>query len=204
MKKPIKTIFTDIGGVLLTNGWDHTSRELASRTFKLNLGEMNRRHEETFDNYEVGKITLDEYLTRVVFYKKQSFSREEFRKFMLAQSKPYPEMLKLMRTLKAKHKLKIVVLSNEGRELNEYRIRKFKLNEFADFFISSSFVHVRKPDRDIYQMALDTCQVSPHEAVYIDDRPIFVQMGRSLGIPSIQHTDVESTRGQLAALGLLT
>ena len=154
MKSPgkIKTLFLDIGGVLLTDGWQTGSRKLAAKAFRLDFSETEERHRMVFDTYEEGKLTLEEYLTWVVFYKKRSFTRTKFRKFMFAQSKPYPEMVELVRQLKAKHGLKIIVLSNEARELNAYRINKFKLDGFVDAFVSSCFVHLRKPDADIFRL----------------------------------------------------
>jgi putative hydrolase of the HAD superfamily len=199
---PITSLFIDLGGVLLTNGWDRHSRELAAQTFHLDRAEMNERHHLTFDTYEVGKLTLDQYLTRVVFYEKRGFTPEEFREFMFAQSKAFPEMVELIRTLKARNNLKIAVVNNEGRELNESRIRNFQLGEFVDFFISSCFVHVRKPDEDIYRIALDIAQVPPDQVAYLDDRLMFVQIAETLGIRGIHHTDYDSTCAKLAELGL--
>jgi len=109
----IRTLFLDIGGVLLTDGWDHHARKRAATNFKLELAEMEDRHHLTFDTYEEGKLTLEEYLGRVVFYQKRPFTRAQFRRFMFAQSKPYPEMIELIRILKAKYGLKIIVVSNE-------------------------------------------------------------------------------------------
>jgi putative hydrolase of the HAD superfamily len=204
MKKtlPITCLFVDIGGVLLTNGWDHQARKRAAEIFGLDLDEMEDRHHLTFDTYEEGKLTLDEYLSRIVFYRKRSFTRAQFRKFMFAQSKPFPEMIGLVRRLKSRHGLKIAVVSNEGRELNTHRIQTFKLGGFVDFFISSCFVHFRKPDVDIFRMALDIAQVPVSRVVYIDDRAMFVQIAKSLGIHGIHHTDYKSTRARLASFGL--
>jgi len=204
MRKTIRitALFTDIGGVLLTNGWDHQARKRAAKMFDLDLDEMEDRHHLTFDTYEEGKLTLDEYLGRVVFYQKRSFTRAQFSKFMFAQSKPFPEMIELVRRLKSKHGLKVAVVSNEGRELNAHRIQTFKLDSFVDFFISSCFVHFRKPDEDIFRMALDIAQVPASQVLYIDDRLMFVQIAKSLGIHGIHHTDYKSTRAKLAAFGL--
>lgn len=199
----ISALFLDIGGVLLTNGWDHNARELAAWAFDLDLQEMQERHRLTFDTYEVGKLTLEQYLNRVVFYQKRTFTPEQFRKFMFEQSKPFPEMIELVRDLKARYGLKIAVVSNEGRELTEYRIQHFELNEFVDFFISSCFVHFRKPDEDIFRVALDIAQVPADRVIYVEDRPMFVQVAESLGIRSIRHTDYETTRSELASFGLL-
>ena len=198
----ITCLFLDIGGVLLTNGWDHHARKRAVTNFKLESAEMEDRHHLTFDTYEEGKLTLEEYLSWVVFYKKQPFTRAQFRRFMFAQSKPYPEMIELVAKLKARHGLKIAVVSNEGRELNAYRIRKFKLDGLVDFFISSCFVHLRKPDADIFRLALDIAQVPARQIVYIDNTPMFVQIAEGLEIRSILHTDYVSTCTKLASFGL--
>jgi putative hydrolase of the HAD superfamily len=201
-KSSITTIFTDIGGVLATNGWDRGSRRRAIDLFNLDPEETEERHHLTFDTYEVGKITLDEYLQRVVFYKKRSFSADTFKKFMFSQSKPFPEMMKLMKQLKNQYGINIAVVSNEGRELAEYRIKEFKMNGFVDFFIVSSFVHFRKPDADIYKIALDTAQVSATEVLYLEDRAMFVQVAETLKIHGLRHIDYQSTCEKLAKFGL--
>ena len=198
----ITCLFLDIGGVLLTDGWTHEARQAAAGRFNLDLQEMEDRHHLTFDTYEVGKLTLDEYLHRIVFYRKRPFTREKFREFMFAQSKPHPEMIELVCRLKAQYQLEIAVVSNEGRELNLHRIKKFKLDAFVDFFISSCFVHFRKPDTDMYRLALDVAQVPARQVVYIEDRPMFVQVAQTLGIRGIHHVNYESTRDALAAFGL--
>ena len=195
------TIFTDIGGVLLTNGWDREGRKKAIRHFRLDPEETEERHHLTFDTYESGKISLSEYLKRLVFYTKRNFTEEEFRHFMFDQSKPFPEMLALIRGIKEKYGIKIAVVSNEGRELNDHRIRKFKLGEFVDFFISSCFVHYRKPDADIFKVALDIAQVPAEKVIYLEDRPLFVQVADTLGIRGILHLDFETTRLELAKVG---
>jgi len=198
----ITTLFLDIGGVLLSDGWNRESRKNAAVTFKLNQSEIEDRHHLTFDTYEVGKISLDEYLERVVFYEKRHFSSGEFKEFMYAQSHPYPETIAMVSQIKKRYNLKVAVVSNEGRELTEYRIKKFKLYDFVDFFISSCFVHLRKPDADIFRMALDTAQVKGKQVVYIEDRPMFVQVADGLGINGIHHVDHISTVAKLKAFGL--
>jgi putative hydrolase of the HAD superfamily len=198
----ITCVFLDIGGVLLTDGWNREFRTLSAREFSLNPEELENRHHQAFETYEAGKLSLEEYLDRVVFHQKRSFTRAQFQKFMFAQSRPYPEMIDLVVKLKAKYGLKIVVVSNEGRELNVYRIRKFKLDGFVDSFISSCFVHVRKPDADIFRLALDISQAPAQQIVYIENTPMFIQIAESLGIQSILHTDYRTTRAKLASFGL--
>jgi putative hydrolase of the HAD superfamily len=197
------TLFVDIGGVLLSDGWVHKYRALAASTFDLNFKEMEIRHYQNFNTYELGKLTIEEYLKRVVFYEGRRFSFNVFKKFMFSQSKSYPQMINLISKLKAKYGLKIVAVSNEARELNAYRIRTFKLDRVIDAFISSCYVHLRKPDEDIFRLALDIAQVPLKQIVYIENTFMFVQVAEHLGIRSIFHTDYKSTQAKLASLGLV-
>ena len=202
MSSKIHALFLDVGGVLLTNGWDRHSRKLAASTFGFDYAEMDERHHLTYDTYESGKINLGTYLERIVFFRPRSFSKEDFTKFMFDQSKPHSDMIAFCKELKAKHHLKVGVISNEAREVNEYRIEKFGLGSFVDFFVSSCFVHLRKPDEDIFKLALDMVQVDPSACVYVDDRPLFVEVARKLGMSSIHHQNLETTRQALESHGL--
>jgi len=199
---PITTLFVDVGGVLLTNGWDHHARRRAAKHFNLKWAAMEDRHGLNFAVHEEGRITFEEYLDRVVFYQNRSFTRSQFRLFMFAQSKPYTKMIRMVRNLKARYGLRIAVVSNESRVVNAYRIHKFKLSGFVDTFISSCFVHARKPDVEMFRLALDIAQASPRQVLYIENTPMFVQIAEGLGIRSILHTDYKSTRAKLASFGL--
>ena len=199
---PVATLFLDIGGVLLTNAWGHESRRKAAEVFNLNYSDIDVRHHLNQVTYEEGKLTLGEYLTRVIFYEKRDFTPDQFREFMFAQTTPFMEMIELIRQLKEKYRLKIAVINNEGRELNEYRIKKFQLDRLVDFFISSCFVHFRKPDADIFRVALDIAQVPVEHIVYIEDLQMFVDVARDLGIRGIRHKNYQSTSAELASMGL--
>lgn len=204
MKKSasITCMFLDIGGVVLTDGWDRHARRRAMTHFKLEPAETEPRHHLVWDTYQAGKLTLDEYFDHVVFFHKRSFSRAQFRRFMFAQSQPYPDMIDLIARLRARHRLKIVVVSNEGRELNAHRVRKFRLAKFVDVFVSSCFAHVLKPDADIFRLALDVAQTPAQSVVYIDDTPMFVEVAEGMGIRGIVHTDQETTNTALTLLRL--
>jgi putative hydrolase of the HAD superfamily len=198
----ISTLFLDIGGVLLTNGWDRHMRRSAAEKFELDPEEMDERHHLTFDTYEEGELSLDEYLTRVIFYEKRRFTREDFKAFMLSRSEEMPKMIDFMRRLKERCGLKMAAISNEGRELTLYRVKKYNLGSFIDFFIVSCFVHLRKPDLRLYHLALDCAQVTTEESVYIDDRKMFVEVAQEIGLHGIHHTGYEETRNSLNELGL--
>jgi putative hydrolase of the HAD superfamily len=201
--KRINCLFLDIGGVLLSDGWGHEFRQQAAEKFNLDIPEMELRHKLLFVVYEEGRITLDEYLDRVVFYQKRDFTKETFRDYMFSLTVPDNNMIALIKNLKAAYQLKIVVVSNEARELNKYRLDKFQLNSFVDFFVSSCYIHIRKPDARIFALALDLADVAANEVIYLDDVQMFVDVASGVGITSIHHTDYESTTKALADLGLI-
>jgi putative hydrolase of the HAD superfamily len=199
---PVTTLFLDIGGVMLSNGWGHESRRAAAEVFHLDFNDMEERHHLTFVTYEEGKLTMREYFNRIVFYRKRDFTPDQFRDFMFAQTTPFVNMIEFILKLKEQYGLKIAVVNNEARELNVHRIKKFKLNQFVDFYISSCFVHFRKPDADIFRIALDIAQIPAEHVIYIENTKMFVDVARDLGIRSIHHTDYKSTRSELSLLGL--
>ena len=201
---PITCLFVDIGGVLLTDGWPQQARQRAAAAFDLDLSELEERHGLNFTTYEEGRLTLDDYLDWVVFHRARPFSRAQFREFMFAQSQPYPDMIALVAQLKARYAMKIVAVSNEARELNDHRIRRFELDRLFDFFISSCFIGLRKPDPAMFRLALDIAQVPADQIVYIENTAMFVAVADGLGVRGIAHTDAESTAAALRGFGLWT
>lgn len=201
--KTITTLFLDIGGVVLTNGWGRGQRNNAVKHFKLNNEEMNERHHLTFDTYEQGKLSLHEYLNRIVFYEKRKFSEDDFIEFMFRQSLPYEDTINYFKELKKRYHLNIIAVSNEGRELNAHRIKKFKLNELFDAFVSSCYVHLRKPDADIFKMATDISQTTPEHTLYIDDRLMFVEVAQTLGMHGIHFQSLEAAKHKLTKFGFV-
>lgn len=191
-----KIIFFDIGGVILSNGWGHESRQAAAKKFAFDYEEMNYLHEFIFNVYEIGRITLDEYLNTVLFYKQRNFSKEEFIEFMYAQSVLFPGMLDWLIEWRERHadKFRFIAINNEGKELNDYRIQKFHLHDCFDAFISSCEVGMRKPDPGIFKLALGIAQAKPEDCIYFDDRSILVDAAAKLGIESHQHKTLESTK----------
>lgn len=190
----IKVVFFDIGGVLLTNGWGHESRQKAAKKFGLNYEEMDVLHDFIFNVYEIGKVTLDDYLDTVVFNHPRDFTKEAFKAFMFSQSVELPDMLLWLKEWKKHCGFRVISINNESRELNDYRIKKFSLHQFFDAFISSCHVGMRKPDPGIFNLALGIAQVSNEECVYFDDRLMLVQAAQKLGIRSFHHEDFESTK----------
>jgi putative hydrolase of the HAD superfamily len=197
---PVKFLFFDIGGVLLSNGWGHESREKAAIQFGIDYAEMDGLHDFIFNVYEIGSITLDNYLDTVVFNHPRDFTREDFKAFMYAQSVELPGTLAWLKEWKKDCGFQVFSINNEGRELNEYRVKKFKLHECFDGFISSCEVKMRKPDPGIFQLALGITQASAAECVYFDDRIMFVNAAQKLGIKAYQHLNFEATKSILEAL----
>ena len=200
----ITTLFLDIGNIILTNGWDTASRKQASKIFNLDYDEFSERHGYLSSLYEEGRITLNDYLDKAIFYDERSFSKADFKNFMFSQSKPIPEMIELFKRLKSKHKLKVVALNNEGLELSRHRVETFKLTELIDFFVTSCFVKMKKPDENIYKLAMDLAYVTSEESLFIDDRYFNVETAAKLGMNAFQHKDYKTTKEKLAQYGLKT
>ncbi len=198
----ITTLFLDIGSVLLTNGWDTASRKLASKKFNIDYEDFAERHGYLSSLYEEGKMTLNDYLDKAIFYEERSFSKTDFKNFIFSQSEPIPKMIELFKNLKSKYKLKIVSLNNEGLELSRYRVETFKLNDLFDFFVTSCFVNMRKPDENIYKLAMNLAYSKCEESLFIDDRYFNVETAANLGINAFQHKDYKTTREELARYGL--
>lgn len=195
MKSACKILFSDIGGVLLTNGWGHLSRQAAAEKFGVDYDEMDELHHFIFNVYEIGRITLDEYLNTVIFHQPRDFSREEFKDFIFQQSQQLPDTLPwLVQWKKAHPEVKIISINNEARELNNYRIKTFRLHDFFDAFVSSCEVGMRKPDPGIFRLALGIAQAEPHECLYFDDRPMLVAAAKKEGIQAYHHKSFEETK----------
>ena len=198
----IRAIFWDVGGVLLTNAWDHTQRSAALAHFHLDEQEFHDRHEMVVSSFERGKITLDEYLDRTVFYRPRSFAREEFRDFMFSLSQALPGVLEFALALRDSDKYFMGTINNESRELNAYRIEKFGLRQIFRVFVSSCFVGLRKPERDIYRLALETTQFPGEECCFIDDRSLNLECAAKLGMKTIEMKGVEQLRADLEKFGV--
>lgn len=193
MSKKITTLFCDLGGVLLTNGWDTTSRKEAAKLFGYDYNEAESRHKLLFGDYEIGSITLDTYLHYVIFDQPRSFTPQQYKDFMYSQSKPLDGMLDFIKQLRQKYGLKVVVVSNEGRDLTDYRINTFSLKDYVDIFVVSCFIGIKKPDKRIFEIALDISQVHPENVLYLEDRELFVEIAKGLGIRGIHHVDLATT-----------
>ena len=198
----ITTVFWDIGGVILTNGWDHAARREAARVFRLDWDELQERHDLSFPALDSGQITLDKYLDRALFYCPRPFTREEFTAFLFAQSKEYPEARAVLDAVVRSRKYLVGAINNESRELNEYRIQKFDLRRDFLVFFSSCYVHSRKPEEMIYRVALDVTQRPAAECIFIDDRALNLDCPRKLGMNVIQYQNAEQLRSDLRKYGV--
>lgn len=199
-KKSGIVIFFDIGGVLLSNGWGHESREKAAEKFGIDYKKMDYLHSFIFNIYEIGKITLDDYLDWVVFNEPRDFSKVDFKTFMFSQSVELPDMLQWLKKWKAATGYTILSVNNEGRELNQYRIKTFGLHECFDGFISSCEVGMRKPDPGIFLLATGIAQLPPRDCFYFDDRQVLVKAAANCGLNSHLHKDFETTRSILESI----
>jgi putative hydrolase of the HAD superfamily len=195
-------LFFDVGGVILSNGWDRPTRARAVEKFGLDPEEFDSRHELVVHTWEMGQIGLDEYLARTVFYRRRAFTRDEFEAFLFAQSELHPGAIAAVKRLAATGRWLMATLNNESRELNEFRIRKFGLREAFSIFLSSCYLGVRKPDEKIYRLALGITQREPAESVFIDDRDINLEAASRLGMRVVHYRDPEQLLADLARFGV--
>lgn len=198
----IDSLFWDIGGVLATNGWDHNSRLEAAQAFSFDWEEFRERHDLSFPAFDGGQITLGQYLDRTLFYRARDFTREEFTAFMFAQSKEFPDSRAVLDDAARTGRYYIASINNEPRELNQYRIEAFNLRKDFQAFFSSCYLHSRKPEEQIYRIALDVSQRAPERSVFIDDRPLNLENPRRLGMQVIHFQNAQQLRADLKALGI--
>jgi putative hydrolase of the HAD superfamily len=198
----VTAVFWDVGGVILSNGWDRAARAEAAKKFGLDWEDFQDRHELASPAFETGQITLDTYLQRTVFYRKRAFTREEFVAFIFAQSEEFPESRAILSALAQTRKYLLATINNEPRELNIRRIEQFNLRREFEAFFSSCFVHIRKPDEAIYRLALEVTQRRPEECLFIDDRALNLECARQMGMRTIHFENAAQLRQDLQANGV--
>jgi len=198
----ITTIFFDIGGVLLTDGWGHDSRRAAAEKFGLDWDEYADRHEKVGHAIETNRMSLEQYLDRTIFYRPREFSREEFRAFIFAQSQPKPESIEIVAQLAGAKKYFLATINNEILELNVYRLEQFGLRNYFPVFFSSCFLGLRKPDEAIYRLVLQVTQQAADRCIFVDDREVNLECPRELGMNTILFHDAAQLRSELTELGI--
>lgn len=199
---PFTVLYTDIGGVLGTNGWDTELRRRLCGHFNVDFDDIEERHRLMFDSYERGFLSLVDYLRYVFFSSPRSFTIDDLRDYTFNQSVVWPENVAFFKQVKLANKLKMGLISNEGQGITEHRVGKFGLRQLADFMVISHYVHMRKPDHEIWRLALNLAQAHPHESIYVDDREMFVNVAAELGFTAVHHTCLEGTRRRFRELGL--
>ncbi|MCL5005839.1 MAG: HAD-IA family hydrolase [Acidobacteria bacterium] len=198
----ITALFWDVGGVLLTNGWDRRARQRAVKEFKLDWEDFEDRHELMVTRFETGHLTLERYLERTIFYRPRDFSKDQFREFMFAQSRPIEGTLDLAGRLARTGRYLLATLNNESRELNLYRIEHFGLRKCFSVFLSSCFLAVKKPDDEMFRLALDLCQRAPEECVFIDDRELNLECASRSGLQTIRYRNAAQLESDLRGAGV--
>ena len=193
----ITTMFWDIGGVILTNGWDRHSRREAAKVFDLDYEEFQDRHDLSFPALDAGRITLDEYLDRTLFYRARPFTREEFTAYIFAQSREFRETRAVLDDVTKENKYFIGSINNEPLELNEYRIEAFDLRRNFEVFFSSCYLSSRKPEESIFRIALEVTQRPPEKCIFVDDRALNLEVPRRLGMHVIHYQDAAQLRSEL-------
>jgi putative hydrolase of the HAD superfamily len=199
----VKTILFDVGGVLLTNGWDHAERAAVLAHFSLDREAYEARHAQANDLWEKGLITADEFLKETVFFEPRPFTAAEFLEQMKAQSKVLPQgALGILQELRASQNIQLAILNNEAKELDDFRIDRFQLQKYFSAFFSSCYLGLRKPDAKIYRLALEVLHRRAEEVIFVDDREENCAAARNLGIHGILYRGEAQFRSSLEELGI--
>lgn len=199
----IRAIYWDIGGVLLTNGWDHEERARVLEQFSIPREEYEARHEEANDRWEKGELSDEEFLKETVFFKPRSFTPADFIGAIRAQSKWLPGGAKdVIAALRRKNSVQLAMLNNESGALNDYRIATFGLTEFFDAFFCSAYIGMRKPDPRMFRAGAEMLHLKPEECAFIDDRENNCRAAAEVGMHALQYRDEASLRKRLGELGV--
>jgi putative hydrolase of the HAD superfamily len=200
---PFDVVLFDVGGVLLTNGWDHGERAAAAKQFGLDLASFEARHATVVDPWEKGEISRDVYLDAAVFNEPRPFSRDEFFAFILAQSRVLQDgALGILAELAASKGVTVGCLNNEARETNDYRFATFGLRRYFKVAFSSCYVGLRKPHVEIYRRAIDILGAPPERILFIDDRQENVDGAVLAGMKGIRFEGEQQLQKQLLASSL--
>lgn len=201
---PFDVILFDVGGVLLTNGWDHRERAAVAEQFHLDLAALEAHHAAPNDAWERDAISADDYMNAAVFYEPRSFSRQNFLDAVCAQSLLLPDgALGILKVVVASHRFRVGALNNEARETNEYRFDRFGLRAYFEFAFSSCYLGLRKPAPPIYRRAIDILGIAPDRILFIDDRAENAAGAASVGMKTVIFTGADALRRDLQSLGVL-
>ena len=198
----ITTLFFDIGGVCLSNGWDHEQREDVARQFGFEYAAFDPRHRQVVDALERGQLSLEDYLSWTLFYEPRAFTLPQIVAAIEEQSTPFPETLALIRRIKDTGQYGLMTLNNESQELNEFRIHEFGLRDLFSSFFSSCYLGLTKPQPEFYRRVLHITQRKPDECVFVDDRPMNVEVAAILGMRTVLFKDAGQLCGELNKFGV--
>jgi putative hydrolase of the HAD superfamily len=200
---PITTLFFDLGGVCLSNGWDREQRRAVTDTYGFDYDIFDRRHRQVVDALERGQLTLQEYLQWTIFYESRPFTIDDITTEILQLSSAFPETLELVQGVRRTGKYLLATLNNESRELNEYRIERFGLGDLFSAFFTSCYLGLIKPQPDAYRRALQITQRRPAECIFVDDRPMNVEVAGILGMHAVLFTSAMQLEADLRAAGVI-
>jgi putative hydrolase of the HAD superfamily len=202
----IRTVFWDIGGVLLSNGYGRSERAGVYADLQLSMGEIadaEARRDEANWYWERGLIDEVEFFKRTLFYTPRNFMLTDVWASVEAQQRVlHPESIEMLHRMHARRQVRLASLNNESRELNAFRLKRFELRQYFDFCICSAYVHEMKPAAGIYRSALEIGGDKPGEACFIDDNEDNIAAANAAGFVGLHFTSPSALRAQLDSLGI--
>ena len=202
-KYEVRTVFWDVGGVLLTNGWDREQRAQVLTRLGVDLAQYESLHGGANADWERGLSTAEHFFNQTVFTEPRTFTFEQLWSQVCAESKIlHPACFDILGSLAQEKNITVATLNNESRELNEYRMKAFRLRPYFDYFICSGYVHEMKPQPGIYRSAVDISGYPAEETLLIDDKEENCEAAVALGMQAIHFETPSQLRDELVQLGL--
>lgn len=201
----IRTIFWDIGGVLLTNGWDAHQRAGVLNSLGVDLLAYEAMHDRANFYWERGLITARDFFEQTVLETNPQLGLtfEALWEWVCGESRVlHPGSFEILAALQRSGQYRLATLNNESRELNEYRLDAFELRAYFDYFVCSGYVHEMKPLPGIYRAAIDISGWPAHTALFIDDKQENCDGAEALGMRAIRFVSPEQLQQDLAQLGI--
>ena len=177
----IKAIFFDSGDVLAKMDFTSCITEYEAK-YSMAKGVLySSMHDRQYwKDFTLGKISEDVYFEYVTQDFEGELNINELKNSIYSNFTSDLELLDYIRSLEGEFILGII--SNNPREWFDYCFKKFGWKEIFGITALSSLLHVRKPDKRIFQYALKQDRVKPDESIYVDDRGDRIDSAKKLGM----------------------
>ncbi|HBV02145.1 MAG: hypothetical protein UV78_C0021G0021 [Parcubacteria group bacterium GW2011_GWA2_43_17] len=178
-----KAIFFDNGGVLCQEGYTLGVQNY-EKEFNIPKGEFYKivHDHQGWEDFTLGLITQAEYLAMCQKRAREYFfNARRFIELINEATVPNIELINYIKQDLAPH-YNIGIISNNSKEVFESLMKKVNLDESVKYKIVSCYIHERKPDKKMFQIALAQAGIQGEESIYVDDRPDRIDGAKESGM----------------------